>query len=505
MRNVRAACLIGITVSAFCAPGLFAQAPETSWTRTYGGTETDKAWSVQQTTDGGYIMAGYTESYGAGYQDAYLLKTDSSGDTLWTRTFGGATYDYGFSAQQTTDGGYILSGWTWSYGPGYYDVYLIKTDSSGDTLWTRTYGSPDPNEWEKGYSIQQTADGGYIIAGCTEMGAGSYDVLLVKTDSSGDTDWIRTYGGADEDKAWSVQQTLDGGYIIAGFTESAGAGSYDVWLIKTNSSGDILWTETYGGAGADYGYSVQQTTDSGYIIAGRTESFGAGSSDVWLIKTTSSGDTLWAETYGGTGADAGHSVQQTLDGGYIISGYTETGVSYDAWLVRTDSSGGVLWTETYGDAGMDVGYAVQQTTDGGYAIAGYTTSYGAGSYDVYLIKTEPESAGIAEDQIQVANQPFINFRISPNPFSATAEIRFQTADTGGEVDTYCSAPVTLNIYDMRGRLVRSFLPFSSHLSHIHSVLWDGRNNSGTIITSGIYYCRLSQGNYTETKKVLFVN
>ena len=214
-------------------------AAQTSWWRTYGGTLTDQGWSVQQTSDGGYIIAGRTYSFGAGNSDVYLTKTNTPGDTLWTRTYGGTSEDDGYSVQQTTDSGYIITGYTASFSAG--GVYLIRTNASGDTLWTRTYG------------------------------------------------------GTSEDVGTSVQQTLDGGYIVAGYTLTFGAGGYDAYLIKTDASGDTMWTRTYGGTGDDQGYSVQQTSDGGYIIAGRTYSFGAGNSDVYLIKTDSLGNVGVAE------------------------------------------------------------------------------------------------------------------------------------------------------------------------------------------------------------------
>jgi hypothetical protein len=357
--------------------------------KTFGGTDIDEGYSVQQTSDGGYIIAGYTQSYGAGSRDVYLIKTDSLGDTLWTNTYGGSSWDYGYAVRQIGNGGYVIAGHTWSFGAGWTDVYLIKTDSMGDTLWTRTYGGTD---WDEGYSVHQTLDDGYIIAGSTKSyGLGSRDVYLIKTDSLGNTLWTRTYGGTGSDRGSSVQQTVpDGGYIITGSTISFGAGSGDVYLVKTDSLGDTLWTRTYGGTEWDQGNSVQQTRDEGYIIGGYTESFGEGWADVYLIKTDSLGDTLWTRTYGGTDWDEGQSIQQTRDGGYIITGSTESFGSgiRNVYLIKTDSSGNTLWTRTYGGTVFDRGTSVQLTSDGGYIIAGYTNSFGAGSGDIYLIKPD---------------------------------------------------------------------------------------------------------------------
>ena len=218
--------LLSLIISLHAA-NLLAQAPDTMWTRTYGGTTDDRGYSVQQTADGGYIIAGLTYR---GFSDVYLIKTDTSGDTLWTRTYGGESSDEGYSVRQTADGGYIVAGYTRS-GYNSPDVYLIKTDASGDTLWTRTYGGIGD---DRGYSVELTADGGYIVAGVS-IG----DLYLIKTDGTGDTLWTRTYGGMRTDEGWSVKQTADGGYVIAGWTYSFGAGGSDVYLIRLDSETGI--------------------------------------------------------------------------------------------------------------------------------------------------------------------------------------------------------------------------------------------------------------------------
>jgi hypothetical protein len=219
-----------------------------------------------------------------------------SPDTSWTRTYGGTSADYGRSVQQTTDGGYIIAGGTWSYSAGKADVYLIKTNASGDTMWTRTYGGTD-GDWSN--SVQQTSDGGYIVVGQTESYDEDGDVYLIKTNASGDTLWTRAYGGTDLDEVYSVQQTTDGGYIVAGETGFYGEEDGDVYLIKTNSLGDKTWTKTYGGTDDDWGNSVQQTTDGGYIVAGVTTSSGSGGSDVYLIKLKPEGGGIEEEIFTG--------------------------------------------------------------------------------------------------------------------------------------------------------------------------------------------------------------
>ena len=448
-------------VILFWGQDIYAQPHDTVWTQFFGGNDVDIGYCVQQTTDGGYIITGYTTSYGAGSRDVYLIKTDSSGDSLWTQTFGGDDWDVGFSVQQTTDGGYIIAGVTASFGAGNFDVYLIKTDSSGDSLWTQTFGG---SASEYGVSVQQTTDEGYIITGATaSYGAGSRDVYLIKTDSSGDSLWTQTFGGSLFEWGSSVQQTTDGGYIITGYTFTYSAGMCDIYLIKTDSSGDTVWTQTFGGSSFTWGYSVQQTSDGGYIIAGATDSYGAGVNDVYLIKTNSSGDSLWTQTFGGSNYDAGYSVQQTTDGAYIITGATASygaGID-DVYLIKTNSSGDSLWTQTFGGCSSDIGRSVQQTTDGGYIVAGSTNSYSyvVENFDVYLIKLQPET-GIEEEN-EGSEPPVALVQIDPNPFSSELSITYSIPE---------QTSVELTIFDLSGRLVEELI--SDQLpAGTHTVMW----------------------------------
>jgi len=261
-----------------------------TWEKTFGGTSQDVANSVQETSDGGYIIAGSTRSFGAVGGDVYLIKTDAQGGELWSKTFGGTEGEFANSVQETSDGGYIIAGGTESFGTVGRNVYLIKTDAQGQELWSQTFGGTSLDEAS---SVQETSDGGYIIAGVTfSFGAGGLDVYLIKTDAQGQELWSQTFGGTSFDFALSVQETSDGGYIIAGATDFDFSGAVgDVYLIKTDAQGQELWSQTFGGTGLDLGYSVQETSDGGYIIAGETSSFGAGNTDVYLIKTDAQGNT----------------------------------------------------------------------------------------------------------------------------------------------------------------------------------------------------------------------
>jgi hypothetical protein len=473
-----------VAMAAILVPSLLTA--QTTFQRTFGGPSHDYGSSVQQTADGCYIVVGGTLSFGAGDYDVCFVRTDASGVALWIRTYGGTYGDAGYSVQQTADGGYIIAGVTGFFGPGLGDIYLVKTDASGDTLWTRAYGGA---RMDKGYEVQQTPDSGYIVAGAVCLGSDTEDVYLMRTNPSGDTLWTRTYGGSGLDEGNSLRATTDGGYIIAGITESFGSESADVYLLKTNASGDTLWTRTYGGPGYDEAYSVQQTTDSGYIITGVTESFGSGLADIYLIKTNASGDTLWTRTYGGTHNDRGNSVQQTTDGGYIVAGYTSSlgAGNRDAYLVKTNAQGDTVWTRTYGGTTNDVALSVRQTSDGGYVIAGWTY-LGAGGEDVYLIKTDSlgnVAVSVAEPKAGRAPISALSLACEPSPCRGATVVSFQPQAASSE-------PATLRVYDAQGRLVHSepSVPASSFRLDLRSM------------PAGTYFCRLESGDDLATAVLL---
>jgi hypothetical protein len=258
------------------------------WNKTYGGTNNDWARALVQTVDGGYALAGTTYSYGAGLEDVWLVKTDASGNAQWNMTYGGTNYDEAETLVQTSDDGYALAGTTLSYGDGTYDFWLVKTDSAGNAQWNKTYAGTNH---EKAYALVQTADGGYALAGDTTPSFPniSYDVWLVKTDSAGNAQWNKTYGGTNNDRAYALVQTADSGYALAGGTNSYGTGG-DSWLVKTDSAGNAQWNKTYGGTNYDNAYALVQTVDGGYALAGPTDSYGAGAPNAWLMKTDAYGD-----------------------------------------------------------------------------------------------------------------------------------------------------------------------------------------------------------------------
>jgi hypothetical protein len=382
----------------FYSQGEAISPPPLSWSTTIGGSGSDYSLSIQKTQDGGFIMVGSTDSFGAGMDDVYLVKTNSIGTLEWSTTFGGSTTDYGQSIATTRDGGYIITGGTCSYGMGSFDVYLVKTNSLGVLEWSTTFGG---SGWDYGHYVQQTQDGGYIIAGYSNSfspGLLYDDVYLVKTNDQGTLEWSTTIGGAKTDRGFSVAQCQDGGYIITGETNSFSSSfMLDVYLLKTDSLGNFQWHKNFGGNNHDRGYSVVQTQDGGYIVTGETGSFGS-NYDVYLIKTDSQGNLEWSNTLGGEGNQYSYCVQQTKYNGYIVSGWSmsSSGAASDVYIVKTDYLGTFEWNTTFGGSGDDYGFSIQQTKDGGYIVAGSTSSFGAGSDDIYLIKLDgrPTSADL---------------------------------------------------------------------------------------------------------------
>jgi hypothetical protein len=376
--------------------GIGALTPAQTQVIAIGGPDNEEARSIIQTTDGGYAVAGYTQSFGAGGEDVYVVKLDGSGNIQWTRTIGGQYNDMGASIIQTTDGGYAMAGYTQSFGAGDFDVYIVKLDGSGNIQWTRTIGGGSE---DRGYSIIQTSDGGYAVAGWTwSFGAGWKDVYVVKLDGSGNIQWTRTIGGQyNDDMGASIIQTTDGGYAVAGFTASFGYGGFDVYtekldvyVVKLDGSGNIQWTRTIGGSNWNEGHSIIQTTDGGYAVAGSTASFGAGNYDVYVVKLDGSGNIQWTRTIGGGDRDYGYSIIQTSDGGYAVAGWTWSfGAGWnDVYVVKLDGSGNIQWTRTIGGSGKEEGSSIIQTRDGGYAVAGFTASFGYGDFDVYVVKLD---------------------------------------------------------------------------------------------------------------------
>jgi len=360
--------------------------------RTFGGPEDDEAFCVQQTVDGGYVLAGQTFSYGPGNCDMYLVKADADGNEVWYNTFGGRDGDGAWSVLQAPDRGYVLAGFTGSFGARKYDMYLVRTDGSGNEVWSNRFGGA---ENEIAYCVRPTSDGGYVLAGYTESyPVGESRAYLVKTDADGNEMWSRAYGAADTDtRAYCVEQTSDEGYIVAGFSDLGDWGpSPAICLIKTDADGNEMWSTTFDDAAWGEARSVQQTPDGGYILTGSTLPCSDCRFDIRIVKADPEGYEEWSNTIGGTTDDFAYSLQRTLDGEYVLAGYTWTSREADMYLVKVDPEGDgcVLWERKYGGMDSEAAYCVEQTWDGGYILAGSTDSFGAGGYDMCLLKTDNE-------------------------------------------------------------------------------------------------------------------
>jgi hypothetical protein len=469
----------------------FSQSPDTIWTKTFGGEENDFGRQAIATTENGFLVAGYTRSFGSGSNDIWLILTNANGDTISTSLIGGIGDERVYSIQKTTDEGYILSGRTDTYGNGGDDIWLIKLDQFADTVWTKTYGG-DQDEW--GQCVQQTQDDGYIIAGFTNsFGSGESDVFLVKTNSNGDTAWTKTIGWLGLDWANFVSQTADEGYIITGYTESKGAGSEDLLIIKTDDNGDTVWTKTYGGIGTDIGNCIRITSDQDYLITGLTGSSSEYlDSDIWLIKTDSNGEISWEKRFGGSQNEEGWLLHEINDNGILISGYTS---SYgkggrDGWLIRTDLNGDTIWTKTFGGSSDEFTGGVNLISDGGFILTGYTFSSGAGGSDIYLIRLEAESSSsIKEKNNQTINE-FHLYQNYPNPFNPSTKITYSIAK---------SDFISLKIYSTLGQEIQTLVNEFQGAGN-YSVNFDAQN-----LSSGIYFYKLKVGSdYIQTKKMVLM-
>lgn len=371
-------------------------APDTEWEKTYAafwsGGGYDEANSIDETRDGGYIIAGSTWSTKEKAKAVYLVKIKKDGEMAWERRLGGSGDDLARSILATKDGGYIVAGSTWSTRT-MEDAYVIKTDWNGNKLWERVMGGENI---DRASAVDMTSDGGYIIAGSTwSYGTNGLNPYIVRLDRDGVKRWEKLIEGFISE-AFDVHETGDGNFIIAGYTRTGvfGYDPEDAYLIKIDGLGKVIWSREYGGSADDRAYSVDMTSDGGYILAGWTESYGAGKKDIYVIKTDADGEKEWEKFYGGAYHDEARSIVQTSDGGYIITGFTSEGddeISEDLIVLKLNSDGEKEWEKRYGGMREEIGCEVIETSDHSYIVAGYTHSYGEGWNDCYVIKLEPES------------------------------------------------------------------------------------------------------------------
>jgi hypothetical protein len=469
-----------LTLAAFLITGLLAYT-QTTFEKDYdgGGNDSDEARCMIASSDGGYVMAGASWlNDDVGYEMT-IMKTDGDGNWQWTKTYGigSMNIEVAYGVAETSDGGFIMTGGTDGFSGGDdTDMWVIRTDENGDSLWAKTYGG---DGMDYGFSGMQTSDGGFIFAGSTtSFGAGGDDVYLVKTDDQGNEQWYKTFGTQMAEGAYHVTQTSDGGYIIAG----AAANYMDFYIIKTDASGNEEWSQILGGGATEEAYWVIETEDGGYAVTGGTQSIGAGNYDVWLVILDEDGEVVWDKTYGGSAKDKGWSVFQTSDGGYFITGYSE---SYhhseedsDMYLIRTDAIGDTLWTKNYGYLGDDGGYCGIQTENGQFVATGYFHTLDQ-ALNFYLVKTD-EDGTVGMQNITAKEN---SMHVYPNPMRDRATIEFDNPN-GESYDLY--------ITDITGKTVRTIKNIQEKEIAI---------NKGEL-SSGVYFIVLKGDETYRSKMVI---
>jgi hypothetical protein len=382
LRIVLTVSLLGVLVLGSNIVGARSyQSLASGWTKTYGGTSNDVAYSVIETGDGGYALAGRTDTLGTGSSTFWMVKTDEVGNMQWNRTYEGTEGGNQVTLIQTEDEGYALAG----------SGLFVKTDVNGNMIWNRTYLT-EPFNCNVEYVVQ-TDDGCYALAGNTRI-YGDSDFCLVKTDSEGEAIWNKTYTKTSEDGVFSLIQTADKGYALAGYTDGQIGSRPRIYLIKTDANGNSLWNHTFGTGNGHYvAYSVVQTNDGGYALAGDNSTWIGGSlitRHCYFVKVDAEGSYDWGNEYGETSVARTYSVVQTYDSGFVLAGQKAASVTgtQDCYVVRTDASGAVIWENTYGGELEDIMRSILPTDDGGYALAGQTRSFGAGNWDFWLVKTD---------------------------------------------------------------------------------------------------------------------
>lgn len=362
-------------------------AGEDSFVKAFGGNGSDRGIHIIQASDGNFLIVGNTTVEGKKL-DVFLLKCNSAGDTLWTRTYGGSEEDNGWSVKETADKGFIIVGFTQSYGAGQDDVFLLKVDANGQQQWQKTIGGAGE---DIGWSIAMNEDQGYTIAAQTNsVGNGDLDAYLIRTDANGDTLWTKAFGGPKVDRVFSLGIAADGSILLAGITYSFGAGDRDAYLLKTDKNGQLLWQKTYGGPGYDNAHAVSVNDKNEIIVTGYGDYWGkAGKMDLFLKKVAMDGEDIWTNTFGGPENDRAMTSYQSGDGGYVITGFTQSYGEghWDAYALKTDASGDSLWMHTFGGPAPDFGYDIIESSEGDFWLTGWTHNFGQPEGGLLLIKT----------------------------------------------------------------------------------------------------------------------
>lgn len=402
-------CLLALTALLFLGAMAAAQPPDTIWTRAYGGTATDEADAICPISTGGFYVAGRSRALSPQW-DVWLLRINDLGDTLWTRAIGGAGNDFGTAVCEAEDGGAIVVGSTESFGAGSNDVYLVRTNGQGDTLWTRAYGGTSA---DFGYGIVRTFDGGYAVCGSKGTAAQSLNMYLLKFSATNQLQWQRDYGASNVDEAFALRQTADGGFVLAGRSVPPGESVPDMYVVRVTAAGDTVWTHRYSAQAWEEATGILETVDGGFLVTGWVHETGGDPFDFYVVKTTAAGAVQWSHTYGGSANDRATSVQQATDGGYIVGGYTTSygAGNNDFYFVKLTTSGDTLWTRTNGGGGSDILYGLAVTPDGGYIAAGSTMSFGGGSMNGWAVRLSGFSGVGGTVRDMVTHQPLAGVHV----------------------------------------------------------------------------------------------
>ena len=484
--------LLSVCILVMAAGGARAQL-DTLWTRTFGGAYNDGFQSVIETTDGGFLAVGYTHSFGEAGTNVYAVKIDGDGNTEWSRAYGGSGRDYGFSVCEI-GGGYAIAGYTTSFGAGREDAYILRITSAGDTLWTRTWGGPARDEAR---SIWATTDGGLLVGGATEsFGSGESDMCVLKFKADGDTLWTRLFGGALSDWGQSVCETADGCYGIGG-TSGSHTGNRDIYLVKTDAGGNLVWQNYYGSAGdidPDWGMSICATADSGITLTGYQALESKDPGDAIILGTDKNGGQVYLRRYLADYYQYGCGISVAHDGGLVICGAIKDPATQknDLLVAKRVPGSGWLWAETLGGAGSDWGSSIVQSQPGCFVMAGHTESFGAGGFDGWIVKMCDAAAAVpAHGDGQGGS---IRLDVDPNPFGSGTNVRFGLAEAG---------TVTLAIYDTAGRRV-ALLTDGPVGPGDFAACWDSRDDQGRLVAPGVYVARLAVGGAVRTDKLILV-
>lgn len=378
--------LLFLSCLFFISQGLVAQSPNILWAQTFGGPGNDEAYDIKKTSDGGFIICGMTESKGRGGLDAWVIKLDPQGKLEWDRTYGDKGDEVANSIIQTRDGGYAFIGSTTSKGRGRRSVYLVKIDSAGNQQWEAVYGG---SKDDVGNGLIETYDGNYAIVGSTRsFGPGNWDIWVIKVDTKGNRLWRRTEGGRAIDLGNSIAENpRDSSIVVVGTTFSYSTGQSDLWLIKITKDGRREWRKNYGSTNKDSGNHLTIKSTGEYIIAGSTQPKGERYPDYWVVGFTAENWDDWEQSYGTSRDDVATGSSETTDGGIIVCGYTNSygEGSHDFWIMKFDKDGKQLWQETFGGPDEELANAVVAIGKNEAVIAGSTRSDGEGKRDFWVI------------------------------------------------------------------------------------------------------------------------